>query len=359
MTVASETGGRVVGRAGLRARWIYGPRADLLIALCWVPLWAVGHVLSAGRGPADDDLLRRALAATFVISFLHQPLTLGLVYGDPQQFNQRRRLFIWAPVVTVALVTVAVVAQLWVVIPIAALWNTVHTLQQRYGLSRIYARKSGYGSALLDRSVLYAWMVCVVLAVAADPGTTGLVRRVGLDQVNAGGIRLLTDVRPLALVLLAPAGLVALAATAALVRQEARAPAANPAKWGYQASSLVLIASIAVDPAAGFIAYVGAHAVEYFVVVYRTTASRYDGRSDTAGLLPWAARKAPGRITAIALVVALALAVHARLHGDAYDAALYTVGVLHFLYDGFIWKLRRPAVASDFAIPPVAVGGGP
>ena len=31
---------------------------------------------------------------------------------------------------------------------------------------------------------------------------------------------------------------------------------------------------------------------------------------------------------------------------------LYTVGVLHFLYDGFIWKLRKPAVAAGFAIRP-------
>jgi hypothetical protein len=357
--MAREAGGPVAGRGALRTRWIYGQPTDLLIALCWVPLWAVGHVLSAGHGAADDELLRRALAATFVLSFLHQPLTLGLVYGDPQQFNQRRRLFVWAPVVTVAVVTVAVAAHLWVVVPVAALWNTVHTLQQRYGLSRVYARKSGYGSAVLDRSVLYAWMVCVVLVVAADPGTTRLVRRVGLDQVNAGGVRLLTDVRPVALALLVPAGLVALAVTAAIVRQEAGARDANPAKWGYQAASLGLIASIAVDPAAGFIAYVGAHAIEYFVVVYRTAASRYGRRPSGVGPLPRAARTAPGRLAAFALVVGLALAVHARVHGDAYDAALYTVGVLHFLYDGFIWKLRKPAVASDFAIQPgVATGAG-
>ena len=129
MTVGSKADGSAATRRGRRTRWIYGPGTDLLITLCWVPLFAVGHILSRGHGLADDDLLRRALAATFVVSFLHQPLTLGLVYGDPQQFNQRRRLFIWAPVVTVALVTVAVVAQLWVVIPIAALWNTAHTIQ--------------------------------------------------------------------------------------------------------------------------------------------------------------------------------------------------------------------------------------
>ncbi len=321
-----------------------------------MPIWLAGHILSAGHGAHSDDLLRRALGATFVLSFLHQPLTLGLVYGDARQFNQRRRLFLWAPVVTVAVVWVAVSSHLWVVIPIAALWNTVHTLQQRYGLSRIYARKSGYGSAFLDRAVLYAWMGAAVLVVAANARTTGLVRRIGMEGVNAGGIRLLTDARPVALLLLVPVGAFALAVTYALVRQEAAAVAPNPAKWSYQGSSLLLIAALAIDPAAGFIAYVGAHAIEYFVVVYKTTASRYGSRSSAegggpSGPLPWMARWAIGRVAALAIIVGVALAAYNRLHGDAFTGVLYTIGILHFLYDGFIWKLRKPAVASDFAIP--------
>jgi hypothetical protein len=341
------------GRTGRRV-WIYGRGTDLLIAWCWVPIWVAGHTLSAGHGVHNDDLLRRALGVAFLVSFLHQPLTLGLVYGDARQFKQRRRLFVWAPILTVAVVWVAVTSHLWIVIPIAALWNTVHTLQQRYGLSRIYARKSGYGSAFLDRAVLYAWMGCAVLVVAANTHTTALVRRVGLDGVNAAGIRLLTDARPIALLLLVPVGAWALAVTVALLRQESAASAPNRAKWGYQTSSLLLIAALAVDPAAGFIAYVGAHAAEYFLVVYKTTASRYGSptsASRAGGPLPWMGRSAIGRVAAIGVIAGLAFAAHARLHGDVFNGVLYTVGILHFLYDGFIWKLRRPAVASDFAIP--------
>ncbi len=29
----------------------------------------------------------------------------------------------------------------------------------------------------------------------------------------------------------------------------------------------------------------------------------------------------------------------------------FTLGGLHVFYDGFIWKLRRPAVAQSLAIP--------
>ena len=34
----------------------------------------------------------------------------------------------------------------------------------------------------------------------------------------------------------------------------------------------------------------------------------------------------------------------------AYLIALYTVGLLHFVYDAVIWKVRRPAVATGFGI---------
>jgi hypothetical protein len=334
---------------GPRPTWIYGAGTDLLISLCWVPLWVVGHQLASGH---DDHLLRSAVGAAFLLSFLHQPLTLGLVYGDLRRFRQLRQLFVWAPPITVAAVVVGVVFHLWVLVVIAAVWNTVHTLQQRYGLCRIYARRSGYGSARLDRSVLYTWMVGAVLLVAANPRTLTLVKRVRFDNVNAGGVRLLTDARPVALVVLVPVAVAALGLVTAVVRQEARQGGdANPAKWVYQASSLLLIASIAVDPAAGFIAYVGAHAIEYFVVVYKTAESRYGGIQDRTSPLSRVASTSSGRVAWLLAVVGVALLVHAQVHGSAYDITLYSVGALHFLYDGFIWKLRQPVVAADFAIP--------
>ena len=293
--------------------------------------------MSVGHGPHDDRLLRSAVGAAFLLSFLHQPLTLGLVYGDPRRFRERRRLFLWAPPITLVVVVVAVAYHLWVLIPIAAVWNTQHTLQQRYGLSRIYARKAGYGSARLDRMVLYASMVCVALAVATSPATLELVRRVGLGRVNGEGVRLLTNLRPVAWALLVPAAMVAVGLVIAIVWQEATVEHPNPAKWLYQASSLALIAAIAIDPVAGFIAYVGAHAVEYFVVVYKTTETRHGRQARRLGVLVG--------------VVAVAVVAQRQLHSEVYDVTIYTVGALHFLYDSFIWKLRKPAVAADFAIP--------
>ena len=38
-------------------------------------------------------------AATLLVSLAHQPITMAMVYGEPQQFRQRRALFIAAPIV--------------------------------------------------------------------------------------------------------------------------------------------------------------------------------------------------------------------------------------------------------------------
>ena len=346
---------------GRRFVWIYSAGWDLFMALCWVPVFVVWHVLLARTGSSGDHLLQLGVAAALVASFLHQPLTFGLVYGDAAQFALHRRLFIWAPIIAVAVAVLAASAHLAVVIPVAAAWNLQHTLQQRYGLQRIYAGKSGYGSARLDRAFAYVAMAGALLAVAAMPGTAGLVERSGLDPMNARGMQLLIDLRPVASWLLVAAAVAMLSVIAALVRQErAAGPKANPAKWIYQISSLALVASIVVDPAAGFIAYVSAHSIEYAVIVYRTAERRYSvgDRTRAGSLLGRVGRTAPGRLAYFGGIGAIAFAVHDLVHGSSFNAVLYSVGALHFTFDAVIWKLRRPAVARDFAVAPVSAPAG-
>src|SRR5256885_8279498 len=138
-----------------RPRWLFDARTDLVIAWCWVPLFAVAHLFTARAGVAGDESMQRLFTWVLLGSLLHQPLTLLLVYGDRRQFAQRRWLFVLTPLIGVLLIGVAVVLDLWVIVPIAALWQAIHTLQQRYGLLRVYARKSDYGSPQLDRAGLF------------------------------------------------------------------------------------------------------------------------------------------------------------------------------------------------------------
>ena len=140
--------------AAVRWHWLYDARTDALLTWCWVPFFLVGLAISTHHGAAADRALGRLLTGVLLVSLLHQPLTLLLVYGDAGQFRLRRRLFTWAPPIALVTIAVGVGLNLWLLVPVAAIWNAVHTLQQRYGLLRIHARKSGYGNARLDRAVL-------------------------------------------------------------------------------------------------------------------------------------------------------------------------------------------------------------
>ena len=337
--------------APARARWIFGPLPDLAVALAWVPVFVVWHALVAGSSAGAAGAAQEGVTLALLISFLHQPLTFGLVYGDRWQFALHRRLFLWAPVVAVSVAVVAAAGNLWVVVPVAAAWNLQHTLQQRYGVLRIYAGRSGYGSARLDRALCYLPMVSVLLAVAASPALVHLVQRSGLDSRNAGGIELLTVLRPVALGLCLASLVPTLAVIVLTIREEQRAGArANPVRWLYQGASLAVLASIVADPTAGFIAYVTAHAVEYAVIVDRTAQRRYGAGDAKPSLLSGLARAPVGRVGYFLAILVVALTLKVVLHGPALNAVLYSVGALHFTYDAVIWKLRRPVVARDFRL---------
>jgi hypothetical protein len=129
------------------------------------------------------------------------------------------------------------------------------------------------------------------------------------------------------------------------------------------ASTAALFVVILVDPLAGFVAYVGSHAVEYFVIVHHTLDRRYRAAPDGGGALGQVVRAPSGRagfFVAYAFGVVLLVAL-LRWHDSRSltSVVFLTLGGLHVFFDGFIWKLRRPAVASSFAIGPNAPVAAP
>ena len=72
-------------RETTRRLWVHGPAADIALGWCWLPIALVVHA-------AEPHLtaVQSIMGVIFLISFAHQPLTLGLVYGDPAQRNAHR-----------------------------------------------------------------------------------------------------------------------------------------------------------------------------------------------------------------------------------------------------------------------------
>lgn len=341
-----------MGRS-VRGQWIRGPAADAAVALCWIPIAALAVAL-------DDspDALLTLFGGVFLLSFLHQPLTLVLVYGDPDQFALRRRLFTWTPPILVAAVLIGMHVSLPLVAVVAGLWNAEHTLMQRFGVTRMYARKAGEGreQAALDRLMLLSWLVLALVWVAADRRTPEHVAMVPLQQHLRAALDILHALRPVAVVLLAPVVATVLGLTGRWVLTErSRGAAASTPKRLYVASTAALFVVMLLHPIAGFAAYVGSHALEYFAIVHLSAGRRY--AIGGGGMVGRVVRRA-GAGGLIAAVVAFLLAVQGTLRqaeaDDVVTAVVLAAGGMHLLYDGFIWKLRRPVVAQSLDLAPAA-----
>ena len=323
------------------ARWVHSPPVDLAMTLGWIPFAALGWLW-------QDDPVRLTwfVSATLLVSFAHQPLTVALVYGDKRNFGLRRRIFTWTPVVLAVAVLLTRQVSLAVLAVVAGLWNAEHTLMQRYGITRIYGRKAGQQEGTLEKLLLFAWLVLALVWVAADGRTPGRIERTGIGGSNRRGLDILTDLRPGARALLPIVVAIAAILTMRWLWDERhRGSQANPAKRIYVASTAALFLTILVNPIAGFLGYVGSHAVEYFVIVHQNIGPRYASvEADGGAPLGHAVRRL-GRLGFFAVYLAAIVGLVSLLdrYGNptAYALVVFTIGGMHVFYDGFIWK--RPA----------------
>lgn len=340
-----------VGPVGSRApHWMASAPADQLMLWSWVPFAAAGIVLREPRA------VLVGVSAVLAFSFSHQVLTVPLVYGDRATFDSRRALFLVAPVVL--LVGVAVLrVEAFVLLSVAAAgWNAFHTVRQRYGMVRIYGRKVGQDAPGVEQWLLFAAFLTAVVLAAATPALESTLADGSLDLGQAGTntelVRVLGDLRPLARWVALPA-LVLTVALGVRWWVEERARPQNTAKHWYLASTLLMFAVAPFSPLAALLGFVGSHAAEYYLVVVRSLRSRTSTTPDaflarsTSAVGPWP------------LVVGFAVVVGGGVFGamvgpfrDAAAVVAMTLGGMHFLFDGIIWRTGRPAyAASSFTAP--------
>ncbi len=338
----------ISARGGLvaRARFIHGPLADVGVALLWVPFAVVAHALAGSQ-----DALRTLMGATFVLSFAHQPLTTALVYGDPTQRSLHRRIYAWSPVVFAVAILVGLNVSLALVALVAGLWNAEHTLMQRYGITRIYGRKAGDDLGALEKPMLVSWLVLALVWAAAFVDIGGLADHIGMGTTNRTALDQLASLQPIARVAIAPlAVVVAVLAWRWLQAERSLGRTANPAKHLYLSSTAVLFVVMMIDPLTGFIAYVGSHALEYFVIVQRSLRVRSQGATPDPSPVARLTRDRTRRLAVgglyLVAIVSFAVVSPRWFDGHVFQFSLLLLGGLHVFYDGFIWKLRRPSVAA-------------
>jgi hypothetical protein len=288
-------------------------------------------------------LLLAMFTLTNYVIRIHRHYTFGLVYGSREEFDKHRAVYTWLPVVLLALIApFALYEKLHVgLLALAApgaVWNLYHIITQKFGVMRAYAVKLGYGDSTLERRMLLSWVALVTAAAVARHHKIipyELSRWHGPDMSWIPSLAW-SEWLPL------PAGAAAAYYTGRWLAQEARHFAvANVPKLVFTASVALLLATFQKSLVVGYMVFGFSHALEYIAFVNIYGAHK-------PGLAAWIRTPVLMNPAFICGVVLLYLLLGAGPFGLVLGYTTYN-SYLHFLYDGYLWKMRDPKVRNIVA----------
>lgn len=304
------------------------------------------------------------------LTFAHRHYTLPYVYLDREIFERHPKRFTWFPFV--AFVGFLVSPALWntkgrlvvaAVVFAAGTWNVWHVYMQKFGLLRLYAAKSGSSvliSRWVDRLLLFCWLPLYL--VWLGPSYRDQLER-NFPTVRDVALPLVDALAALRSALLVPAAAFVLVGLGVFLYSEWRSTGLrNLPRLAMACGTSALSASFLVfNPVHVFMAFAFSHAVEYMVFVWAYQRKRYGEALPHAPLLGRVLQHPLLAYGGFTLGITLPYLV-ARFYGylifpDATNPTFLGATVerwafywsvfqslLHFYYDGFLWKMRLPSV---------------
>lgn len=381
-TGSSIGDGRIVARLPSipRQNWVLDPLQDSLFIIA-APLVILSMAIAAFL------LLGAAVATTLILTthivmtVAHHLPTFIRLYGDVALFARHRWTFLIAPLLPL---TIALLVGGWLIahdLPVenllylfllAVIWDPYHFLMQHYGFMRVYDRINTAPPALAARMDL---LLCatgfVAIMLASGDWLTGLLT----DLYRSTGWPLLQWVTSAGLAVVQWIGtLVALGMLAAyavyLLWCHRQGHAISWVKLALYASTFGVMA-LAYTPndwiasmapgwsfKAGFAAVGIVHMTQYLAIVWRYNRG-LAGHADRVRRGMFARWHQRGGWLVGAGYVALCLA-YGELLTTQWDSrwlmvVLIAVGLtstlMHYYFDGFIWKLRQGANQQHLALP--------
>ena len=334
--------------------WILDSWRDLLLYVCTPLLLVPIFVFAQGLWAAEDIYL---FVAAFGAMGHHLP---GMIraYGDRALFQRFRWRFICAPIF---LVVVCAAFSLWDlkgIVLVAFVWGVWHGMMQTYGFCRIYDAKVGSFAELtrrLDFALCAIWFATAVL-LSPQRMTDTLE-----SYYSAGGPYI-----PPALLHGAQQGLLLLALAVSAVFlanyvwawSSGRRP--SPVKLVLLVTSISfwwycnnIVASVLV----GIALFEVFHDVQYLSLVWIYNRKRVESDSSIGGFMRFVFRRS-GALVGVYIGLVLAyggLSLSKSYVGiDAVKRILTGVvtasALLHFYYDGFIWKVREKSTRQSLGI---------
>jgi hypothetical protein len=353
-----------------RPAWILGPTQDALFVVAAPPLvLAAAIVAFAWLGPAEATAY--ILLLHVVLTVAHHLPTFIRVYGDVELFRRFKWTFLLAPVFPLGFAAAALVylnahdypienvLYLWVLL---ALWDPWHFLMQHYGFTRIYDRHNAAPKKLaarMDLGLSAAWFTFIMLAsgewLAGILEDLFLTAGIPLAAILPGEV-----VRALTSLGFAAAVTATLAYGVYLAWCRRQGFAVSRVKLALFATMFGVM-FVAYTPNAwilswapgwtfpvGFAVIGVVHMTQYLAIVWRYNRSLAAQPERARSGLFRASHRRGGWLVGAAYV-ALCLAYGATLTRQHDSALLMSVllalgfasTLLHYYFDGFIWKLKH------------------
>jgi len=343
-----------------RRLWIVDPWHDLALivgapAIILPAIW----LLEARFQPNQIYLF----VASFGAVGHHLPGMMR-AYGDRYLFDRFRYRFVLTPLVLGGTCLLFAVRDLNAMVLIAYLWGVWHGLMQTYGFARIYETKAGATSriaARLDFGMCVAWFGAAVLL-----SPTRMAKMLN-DYYRSGGAPV-----PSALlsgttaVWLTATGVVTIAFLAYLAYRWVRGATPSAAKLLLMATSFAFwwYSNVSVsNMLVGIALFEIFHDVQYLTIVWVFNLNRVERQPGLGRFTRFLFRRSWGLaglyVGLVAAYGSLNLLPPVLPHQTltrALTGLLTASALLHFYYDGFIWKVRETSVSQTLGLSSFARG---
>src|SRR5882724_8666415 len=334
--------------------WILNSWRDLILYVC-TPLLIIPMFIAAqARWKAMDIYL---FVAAFGAMGHHLP---GMIraYGDRALFERFKWRFLFAPIF---LVVVCIMFSLWKlqgIVLVAYLWGIWHGMMQTYGFCRIYDAKVGSFSALtrrLDFATCGIWFAAAVLLSSQRMGQL-------LDTYYSAGGAFIPPgaLQAMQQALRAAVLAVSIVFLANFIWMWIAGKRPNPVKLVLLLTSIAfwwycnnVVANILV----GIALFEVFHDVQYLSLVWIYNRNRVEKDSNIGGFMRFVFRRSGSLIGLyVGLVFAYGSVSYFNAHLGMETVKRILTGVvtastlLHFYYDGFIWKVRERSTRQSLGL---------
>ena len=337
-----------------RTPWILDSWRDLILyvgtPLLLVPLFAVAQARWSGQ---DIYLFVAAMG-----SMGHHLPGMIRAYGDRALFDRFRWRFLFAPIF---LLSTCIAFYLWdlnAIFLVVFFWGVWHGMMQTYGFCRIYDAKTGsfaVRTRRLDFAVCGTWFATAVLF---SPGR--MVTTLNIFYASGGPYISRSAILAIQYGVLAFTIIVTALFVLNLVQTWLHGQRPNPVKLALLITTISFwwyCNDLIVNILAGIALFEVFHDVQYLSLVWIYNRNRVEKDNTIGGFMRFIFRRSGaliGLYVALVLVYGSFGYATSFLGVSAVKRALMgfvaASGLLHFYYDGFIWKVRERSTRESLGL---------